>query len=239
VLDLVTQLKSHPDCAVAAPCSPEALEEALRRLPRLPEPHQQVLSRANGLVGFGGYYRLFGACVGELPDLRSWNAADTWKFAWEGRAEPYFCFGETAWGDQYAYQIRELEGDTAPQVYFLESITMAAEPIAASFSEFCHAEFLRSVLAPYDEMVVAVRARLGDLSPTEHVVYQPSLLLGGAELPENVQRMLGVAAMIANGDLCTQLSGELESRCVREIQAIPDAKGRMRLRVVWADGNDS
>src|ERR1700716_531731 len=32
-----------------------------------------------------------------------WNAAETRRFAWDDRVDPYLMIGETTWGDQYAY----------------------------------------------------------------------------------------------------------------------------------------
>src|SRR5690348_12619668 len=88
----------------------------------LPATHQLLLTQTDGLSAYGGYLRLFGA-----SELIAWNDSSTWKFAWPSRIREYFCFAETAWGDQYAYRYDELVAGPEPAVYFLESITLEPE----------------------------------------------------------------------------------------------------------------
>ena len=71
----------------------------------LPLDHARLLSLTNGLTVYGGYFRLFGIGPGATRDMRRWNAWTCWRHAWseDGRADGWWFFGETAWGDQYAY----------------------------------------------------------------------------------------------------------------------------------------
>src|SRR4029079_16687964 len=69
----------------------------------LPLDHARLLSLTNGLTVYGGYFRLFGIGPGATRDMRRWNAPTCWRHAWRDRADGWWFFGETAWGDQYAY----------------------------------------------------------------------------------------------------------------------------------------
>jgi hypothetical protein len=206
--------------------------ERLKRLGfRLPRLHEDLLALSDGVTGYGGYFRIFGVS-NAVTDLAVWNDEDTWKFAWPPTIGGFFCFGETAWGDQYAYPIAELQSDNEPSVYFLESITLNPERLAANFESFVRDEFLRNCETPYDEILIAARNRFGDLEPSEHITYVPSPLVTGEESLEHVIKMPARAAMIAGGDLARQLSGELQSRQISRIEPYVDHKGRARLKVV-------
>ena len=199
----------------------------------LPKDHKELLKITNGLESFGGYFRLFGLGKERRINLLSWNLQGTWKFSWGDKLNDYICFGETAWGDQYAYHRDELSAEVEPKVYFIEGIAMAPEIISDSFNEFLEKEFLKNSIQPYDEMIVEVRNRLGNLSLEDHIVYTPSPLLGGAEDPANVQMLDSVTAMIINGDLYMQLAAESQDRPVKEIKPYVDKNGRNRIQVVW------
>jgi len=139
----------------------------------LPQLHADLLLRSNGIEVYGGYYRLFGVGCTESIDMVKWNDPATWKFVWEERLRDYWCFAESAWGDQYAYRLDELGPGQEPSVYLLEGITMNAELVSRGLERFLMDEFLRCATEPYDDMVRAVRAALGDLawpttSPTCH-----------------------------------------------------------------------
>lgn len=199
---------------------------------QLPRAHLDLLATSDGVMGYGGYFRIFGV-TNAVTDMRWWNQEDTWKFAWKADVREFVCFGETAWGDQYAYRSADLRSDMESPVYFLESTTLRPEKIASDFGGFLKNEFLRNCEAPYDEMVVAARKKLGDVAPSEHITYVPSLLITGEESLEHVTKMPARSAMIANGDLARQLSGELQSRPIAAIEPYIDEKNRSRLRVLW------
>lgn len=188
-------------------------------------------------MAYGGYFRLLPladrSLVNWLVSIERWNQPSTWKFAWPHSVLDYVCFGETAWGDQYAYKLGDLDsGDSAP-VYQLEGITMQPEVLASSFEEFMSNDFLRNARTPYDAMLVRARQKLGGLRCSEHLIYVPSLLLTGEEDIDHVSTMEAVSAMIVNGDMAVQLGNELETRDVAGIDTYTDQDGRTRLKVVW------
>src|SRR5262245_16055769 len=65
---------------------------------------QRFLMSTNGARSNDGYFRIFGLGPQAEIDSVNWNALNTWKFAWPARVQEFWCFGETAWGDQYAFK---------------------------------------------------------------------------------------------------------------------------------------
>jgi hypothetical protein len=167
---------------------------------QLPLDHARLLSLTNGLDAYGGYLRLFGLGPWSVRDMRRWNAATGWRSAWDGRADGWWCFGETAWGDQYAYALGDdpLEPDTT--VYRLDACRLDAEPVADSFGEFLRDDFARNAVQPRDDMTVAARDRFGELDPGTQLAYVPSLLLGGDEDLANVVTLGAREAMTLAGE---------------------------------------
>lgn len=210
-----------------------SLAECERRIGfRLPSEHAEVLLRSNGLEVFFGYFRLFGL-LGRPVDALAWNEPNCWKFAWEGRCSGYWCFGETAWGDQYAYSLDSIHKRETP-VYFLDALSMGEEKIADSFAEFFENELLRNARHPYDNMIRLVKEKFGNLDSNSHLVYVPSVLLGGEEDVNNVQLMSARAAMICNGDIAIQLDEGPPDRPVSGVQPYEDEQHRTRLRLIWS-----
>lgn len=199
----------------------------------LPSEHKDALHWSNGAEVYGGYIRLFGLHTRESIDSVVWNQPDCWKFAWRGRCSGYWCFGETAWGDQYAYPLESLRTGGNAKVYFMDALSMTPQVVASSFAEFMEKEFVRSAKAPYDAKIKRARQKLGPLEVTSHLVYIPSVLLGGTEDINNVQEMNARSAMICNGDIATQLDAGPPDRAVKAVQTYEDESHRMRLRLVW------
>jgi hypothetical protein len=202
----------------------------------LPDQHAAVLRESNGIEAYAGYLRLFGVRSTESIDLIAWNEPDCWKFAWADRCSAYWCFAETAWGDQYAYALDQLKAGGDGPVYFLDALSMTPQVVAASFAEFWEQEFVRSAKEPYDSMLRQARQKLGPLDVTSHAIYVPSILLGGAEDVAHVQKMNARAAMICNGDIATQLDAGPATGVVKAVEPYADERGRMRLRLVWESG---
>lgn len=199
----------------------------------LPQAHVLLLKITDGLECYGGYFRLFGLSDKRKINLLSWNAEGLWKFSWGGRIQSFLCFGETAWGDQYAYRLNDAGEISSAEVYFIENLAMEPEIIASNFYSFFINEILPNSSDPYDAVLVDVRANLGDLSVDEHIVYMPSPLLGGREDPSNVQKMDAVTSMVVGGDLYVQLASEFQDRPIKELQPYIDETGRNRIKVVW------
>ena len=105
---------------------------------------------------------------------------------------------------------------------------------APSFAEFLEKEFLRSAKVPYDSMTRQARQDLGVIETDCHLVYMPSLLLGGTEDINNVQKLDARAAMICNGDVAMELDAAPDEKTVKEVQTYEDDLHRSRLRIVWA-----
>jgi hypothetical protein len=202
--------------------------ELERRALSLSEPHHQFLAASDGAETFGGYFRILGALA-----LIEWNARENWRFAWPSTLDEYFFFGETGWGDQYAYRVADMRVGADPPVYFLDSIMLSERKLSDGFVDFMETDFLRNSVAPYDEILVEARKKFGDLDVTQHINYAPSPLITGGEYLEHVMVMPAPAAMIANGDLATQLGDELQSRPIRGIEPYEDDLGRTRLKVIW------
>jgi hypothetical protein len=199
----------------------------------LPKSHGELLQWSNGAEAYGGYLRLFGLYTMESIDSVIWNQPDNWKFAWGDRCSNYWCFGETAWGDQYAYSLGSLRAKEEAKVYFLTALSMTPQIVASSFDEFLEKEFIRSAKSPYDVMTRQARQKLGPLEMTYHLVYVPSVLLSGTEDINHVHKMHARSAMICNGDIATQLDSGPPDRAVKAVQAYEDELHRTRIRLVW------
>lgn len=231
---LLSELRHAQDVMIAHGAD-DGIVKRLTQQMQLPAVHLDLLKLANGLSTYGGYFRLFGCSSPATIDMLEWNAREQWTFAWNKPLGEFWFFGETAWGDQYAYRREELRPASSPRVYFLEAITMNAHVIADDFSVFLEREFLGNALRPYDDALVAARRRLGNLAPLEHVVHVPSPLITGDENLGSVSKLDAVASMIISGDLCNQLADQLQDRVIKELQPYVDSDGRTRMRVVWRD----
>jgi hypothetical protein len=203
----------------------------------LADEHRAVLEQSNGIEAFAGYIRLFGMQTTESIDAVVWNHPDYWKYARGGRCSGYWCFAETAWGDQYAYSLDQPRAGGNVPVYFLDALSMKPEVVAPSFAAFWQNEFVRSAKSPYDSKLREARQRLGPLEATSNLVYVPSVLLGGTEDISNVQIMGARVAMICNGEIATQLDAGPADGAVKAIEQHLDDYGRMRLRLVWETGH--
>ena len=194
----------------------------------LPNEYVEFLERFNGVSSSDGYFRLFG--VGKLLgiDVVNWNCRRTWKDAWSDAINDYWCFAETAWGDQYAFR----RGSNDPTVFFLEAVSMAPEPIAPDFSRFLGDEFLRNICHPYDENIRRAQQEIGPLASCDHITYVPSILITGSEAESSIQKMPAIASMIINGDLFRQL--RQTARAVKGVEIQDDDFGRPRAKVIWA-----
>src|SRR5215831_15258511 len=199
----------------------------------LVDEHRALLEQSNGIEAFAGYIRLFGVQTTQSIDAVGWNQPDCWKFAWGDRCSGYWCFAETAWGDQYAYSLDQLRAGGNVPVYLLDALSMKPDVVAPSFVAFWQNEFVRSAKQPYDSKLREARQHLGPLEATSNLVYVPSLLVGGTEDISNVQRMGARVAMICNGDIATQVDAGPATGVVKAIEPYEDDRGRMRLRLLW------
>ncbi|WP_127354984.1 SMI1/KNR4 family protein [Actinacidiphila soli] len=197
----------------------------------LPEAHRELLRELNGFTAYHGAFRLFGTGRPAHLDLAAWNAPQTWRFAWDERAEPFVFFGETAWGDQYAYR-REPGGRLAPEVHFLEGNFLRSEVIAGSFEEFLADELLRNAKEPYDELTVEAVERYGPIAADQHWAFVPSLAMDGTEDIGQVMQLPAVTAMVYAGDIATAVGAAAPDDLLTGVAPWTDDQGRARLRVL-------
>lgn len=198
---------------------------------QLPSRHEAALRESNGVQVFGGYFTLFGIGSNVPIDIRLWNEKSYWKFAWGNRCDNYLCFAETAWGDQYAYNIEELKGGSE-RVFLLDCLSMDVSSIAQSFNEFLECELFRVASGPYDVLIKEARELFGNLPAGEHLIYNLSPLLGGVDDTSNIGKMPARSAMICNGDVAIQLDEGPADRMPSGVEAYDDG-GRMRLKLLW------
>jgi hypothetical protein len=193
-------------------------------------PHE-LLRELNGFTAYHGAFRLFGTGRPAHLNLAAWNAPQTWRFAWDERAEPFVFFGETAWGDQYAY-CREPGGRLAPEAHFLEGNFLRSEVIAGSFEEFLADELLRNAKEPYDELTVEAVERYGPIAADQHWAFVPSLAMDGTEDIEQVMQLPAVTAMVYAGDIATAVGAAAPDDLLTGFAPWTDDQGRARLRVL-------
>lgn len=195
----------------------------------LPEAHSKLVVGTSGLSVFHGAYRLFGDSTSSTGSgLAEWNEPENWRFAWGDRLDGFVLFGESAWGDQYAY--RQQGNVLEPVVYLLEAVTMEAEPLAASFDQFLEEEFLPNAVEPYDVMTVGAVDRFGPIGFDQHWTYAPSLALGGPEALDNVVVLPAAIAMRFAGDLYSDLR---EDQDPSSVTTWIDDRMRQRLRLSY------
>ena len=82
----------------------------------LPPSHIELLSGAQSFAVYHGYFRLFGH-----NEIDVWNDRELWKFSWESSVDDYLCFGETVFGDQYAYRLEDISLGRDAAVYELDA----------------------------------------------------------------------------------------------------------------------
>jgi Protein of unknown function DUF2625 len=214
------------------PCAPPAQLLSPDGTPTLPDGHVALLRESNGLLLYDGYFRILGLGGSVCGDLRDWNVAETWKFAWPQDLSGYLCFAETAWGDQYAYEVDRLRAGEE-RVVFLDALRMKPRILSGTFSEFAERYLVRNAVEPYDSVLRAARDELGALPPGVHLVFSPPTILTGEERVDQIVKVEAREAMILNGDLWTQLGDAPEGAAVAGLEAFVDDAGRQRMRVVW------
>lgn len=199
---------------------------------RLPSSFTSLVNNTNGISVYFGFFRIFGYKSSLCFSIDEWNDPSFWKFAWGNRCDDYLCFGETAFGDQYAFSINDLQTGKE-RVYFIEGFAMSPEIIADDFNTFLENEFLQNSTKPYDSMISEAQSKFGKLLTTEHLVYSPSPLIGGPEISDNIHKLSARTAMIFNGDLALQLDESSDAKEVSGITTYKDANGIDRLKIIW------
>lgn len=211
---------------------PGGPDERLMEL--IPKQHRAFLAATNGLEAFGGHYRIFGVGSGSARDISTWNHRASWKFAWPTPLEDFLCFGESSFGDQYAYRTTELtELSTEPRVYCLDGLEAQMQTIFTDFNDFLDREVETWISGPRDDLVMLAREKLGDVQPGDQLNFIPPLWLAPAA-SERLVRLDARVNMILNGDLCSQLA-TAGDRQVASLQPWTDKEGRPRMKVLFVD----
>ncbi|MDB5335765.1 MAG: hypothetical protein JWN70_1384 [Planctomycetaceae bacterium] len=205
--------------------SPTAAE--IQILTALPSSHSAALHQLNGFAFYAGAFRIFGLGSDNLLNLTSWNESSTWRFAWDERVDPYFVFGETAWGDQYAY--KSVDGRLGSEVYFLESNLLRPTLIADTFDQFLEEQVMSNAVQPHDTFLSETVERFGAIDLERHWALAPSLIIGGPEDLDNVIELPARTAMIFAGDIALGLSKWPEGDSVPHVVPWRDVEGRDRL----------
>jgi hypothetical protein len=204
------------------------------QLEMLPASHLSLLRLVNGVTVYHGMFRLFGIGRPEpYLDMVTWNEPGTWRFAWDDGMAEFWSFGETAWGDQYAYK-RGLDGEWDSRVFLLEANFMRPEVLEESFEEFIENDFLRNAKEPYDSFVREAVRRHGPILPDKQWVYVPSLALGGPEDLDNILKMPWSTAMITAGDIALAVRDSRDEEWASAVTPWVDDQGRARLRVTFS-----
>lgn len=200
----------------------------------LPSNHQALLQATNGFEAFGGHFRLFGIGPDSGRDAATWNHEATWKFAWPPTLAELLCFGETSFGDQYAYRLSELRGASASAtIYGLDGLEGQVQRTFKDFNDFLDQEVETWISGPKDDLVLLARETLGDVQAGEQLNFAPPLWLAPMA-SERLVRMPARTNMILNGDLYSQLSSAPEKQVAR-LEPWTDNAGRPRMKVVFAE----
>src|SRR5215471_20631369 len=146
VEQIVEELRKTPGCRTYDPLPTEVLRYWEKRLGfQFPDRYRELLSLTNGCEAFYGHFRIFGFDPDRILDAARWNSANCWKFAWNGAPDGYWCFGETAFGDQFAFSCEQLRASQDPPVFKLHHISMSTERCwEESFDSFLENDFLRN-----------------------------------------------------------------------------------------------
>lgn len=200
----------------------------------LPQAHKEVLSLTNGIDTCDGYCCLFGFYRVEGIDAVRWNEDACWKFAWEGRASDFFCFGQLADGSQYAYLRDDLKKGKSPTVYEVYPYGFGADALCP-FEQFFVDYFVPWASYLFDSKLREARQKFGPLRSTQQLILSPPLLFGRVMEVERLQILDAVTAMIFRADAGTQLNAGPPDEDVKGVETYVDEKGRNRLRLLWTE----
>jgi hypothetical protein len=217
------EVQTHP------PADPDEIDAFEREAGvRLPAAHRRLLLLTNGFEAFHGYFRMFGVGPDATIDMRTWNAPDVWKFAYQGAADPYLCFAELGSGHQFAYRFDECRDPVVP-AYNLLANDMSEVIRYPDFETFLASPILHGSLYHDGDFLDWIH-RLEDLAPHEHVAHRSYGVLDESR-GEHFEKVGAVEAMIYYGDAwCSEQPDRSEPE---SLEFYTDEAGRRRLRIVW------
>lgn len=197
----------------------------------LPLSHREVIEKLKVVVVADGAIRLLGGWSEPWLNIDRWNAEQEWRFAWGDRLSSFFFFGETAWGDQYAYKWLDVGRRLAPEVYYLDANTMEPTLAADDFDEFVAHWISLDARDPFDEMTAEALRTFGPLDAADHFVFVPSMELGGQDEISNVSKLPARTSQIFAGDIFTAVQAADPEDVVHAVEPYVDSEGRPRLEV--------
>ncbi len=209
-------------------------KEAANLYATLPATHRALLAASDGLAILFGSYRLFGFADGALPDLVTWNAESTWRFAWGGRADEYLFFGASVLGDPYAYRLADLAHRPEPPTVELSAVTL--DPVAEhlNFPAFFAATFCEEPETVHHARIRREREAAGSFPLDRFLAYAPSpLLVGGRADIQPLVSLPAAQAMILYGDVAIQVGERGDLDGLRGLSPFTDEEGRQRVRLEW------
>lgn len=198
----------------------------------LPADHHELLRSWGPVVTSDRLARLRDvSSQGAFEGISEWNEKSRWKCAWRlTQVEQFLCFGETAWGDQFAYRIEDLRAGGTPPVYELATGTMEIRYAAESFAEFIHVGLLLHLNDP-DEYTRLAWQRHDDIRVDQQIAWIPPGLIGGQELDHETMLLPAAEHMVLLGDLHTQIFSATPGALIEGFEVAEDEDGRQRAKV--------
>lgn len=199
---------------------------------QLPNDYMEVASREmQANVCAHGYIRLYGNDTG--LNILSWNEADVWRFAWEKFGiENLLFFGGDAFGEQYAFVVdgEKLTG----KVKMFSHLDFQELVEFSSFEKFYENYYLKSSQVIQDDYLRLAYQKFGKLPSEIQLIQTPSELLTGQFDKNLLSKISSVDAMVANGDIASQILFLDEELFVKGVESYIDNRGRTRVRLLTA-----
>ncbi len=187
------------------------------------------LNSNDGMSLYHGYYRMLGMQTPFPFTLEEWNKSSCWRFAWPDLNPSYFFIGYTAWGDQYGFDLKNVEKG----VLLLDAYEMVEETIAKDFGEFIEKELTTLRARTYDSQIIKAYEQFGELRWGESIALIPPLLLVESEYQCQFNKMKIESLMIINGDIYTQLNQMGDGEVfVHKLETYNDDEGRTRIKLI-------
>jgi hypothetical protein len=200
----------------------------------LPPELVRWLTCSNGAELFDGYVRIFGVGQNASIDSVVWNDINCWKFAWGTSTLPYWCFAETAWGDQFAFELTDLSSNSNPTVFMLHWATMSLYDYVCPLNRFLEDRLiLQTNLDWFDRQT---RNKFPFVEVDMHLTFTPplSMLPHGDEWDvAYVSKLNARATMICNGDIAMQEKLWPPGATPAGLETYEDDQGRTRLKILW------
>lgn len=159
----------------------------------------EVLSEMNGFFAFNAGVQIFHAGgQGVGPELSYWNTSETWKEAFEGMADEYFCFGQDVLGMQYAIH----EGT---KLVRFDPETARSSHIGHSLEEWASWLLDNPEINGTSILAKVWQDQKGPLEPHQRLVPLKFFELGGEVSFDNLMVKDAVEAMRARGPIAVQI----------------------------------